>query len=145
MWFPSGMFGRVTKWICFSGILALLPLAASGLAMKLHTRYHHASDLYERGELLLIAATLLATAMGDMITSGTSRFHTKTFVGFATVSLLLGCWICYAVVLDCIVSSQQYEKDFVIFVSPWAFAFSLMTGLACVMLSEEPPKTTPSP
>ena len=37
---------------------------------------------------MLIAATLLATAMGDMITSGSHRLHTKTFVGFVTVSLL---------------------------------------------------------
>jgi hypothetical protein len=125
--------------------MALLPLGASVVAMKLHGRYHHASDLYERGELLLIAATLLATAMGDMITSESGRLHTKTFVGFVTVSLLLGCWICYAVVLDSIISGQDYDKGFVIAISPYAFVFSLVTGLACVMLSEKPPQNILAP
>jgi hypothetical protein len=133
------MFARVLKWICFSGVVSLFPLCASAIAMMMHTRYHNHYALYERGELMLIAATLLTTAAGDMIFSGTHRLKTKIFVGVITLAMLIGAWISYAIVLDCIISNQPYNRDALLVVSPWAFGIALAAGLACVMLSEEPP------
>ena len=132
------MFVRVLKWICFSGLVSLLPLGIAVIVLTMHNQYRDASQLYERGELMLISATLLATAMGDIMTSGFHRIRTKVFVGAVTVALLVGTSVWYATTLESIIAAEAYNHVALLRASPWMFSFSMAAGLACVMLSEEP-------
>ena len=94
-------------------------------------------SLLEHGELFLISAVLLTTAIGDLFASDTHMKRTKMFVGALALGLGGVSAVWYAIIMDCLISNQKFDPTPVIYCSPFIFAFTLLTGLACVMLSTE--------
>jgi hypothetical protein len=70
---------RLAKWLIFSVLLALLPLALNYLHVLTRGGDPTLERLLGKGELLLIAASISAAAVGSVIGSGKDRLIAKVF------------------------------------------------------------------
>lgn len=79
---------RLIRWLVFSVIVALLPLAFNALRL----RTLDPAAIYGRGELLLVTAALTAAAIGDLLgpEASQARVVGKLFIaGGCVVDLVL--------------------------------------------------------
>jgi hypothetical protein len=128
---------RAHRWFWFSGVGSIAPLLILSIVLLTHDKWVGFTALISRGELFLISAVLLAAAFGDLLTSNTQMIKTKLFVGAVSVALGGVSAVWYAVIQECVVCNEVYNANPVIWCSPFIFGFTLLTGLACVMLSTE--------
>lgn len=115
--------------------MSLLPLMLTAITLSNHGKLERWSITWERGEFLLISATLLIAALGEMVASGNHMIKTKICV--TTIVLLMAIGLCswYGSIVESMIMKEEYALDAVIYYSPRVFAFSLLASLACVMLS----------
>jgi hypothetical protein len=126
---------RVHRWFWFTAVGSVLPLLIYAVILVTRGRWAGVSGLIERGELFLIGSVLMATSIGDLLASDTHMKRTKMFVGAMAMGLGGVSAVWYAIILDCVVSQAHYSPDPIIYCSPIIFGATLVTGLACVMLS----------
>lgn len=130
------MVEKIVKWICFSGIVSLLPLVLTGVILANHEHLDSLSLTWERGEFVLIAATLLIAALGDLITSENKHMRkTKMATGLIVMfcAIILCCW--YGSIVESLIAGEKYAKAAVITYSPFFYIFSLFSSLGCLILS----------
>lgn len=128
---------KVHRWFWFTAVGSIAPFLILGLILLTHGGWRGFAPLIERGELLLVSAVLMATAIGDLLASDTHMKRTKIFVGAMAVGLGGVSAVWYAIVLDCVVSVAKFDAQPIVYSSPIIYASTLITGLACVMLSTE--------
>jgi uncharacterized membrane protein YhhN len=128
---------RAHRWFWFSGVGSIAPLLILSVILLTRDRWVGFPALISRGELFLISAVLLATAIGDLLMSNTRMKKTKLFVGALALGLGGVSAVWYAVIQDCVVCGETYNPNPIIWCSPFIFVFTLIAGLACVMLSSE--------
>ena len=127
---------KLTLWILFNVLVALLPFVFRYLGATFSGRLANWENILSDGELLLVAAAVASGALGDLIASNQEDVLPRLVVGgFCLLSLLLSS-LCYAFVKalgDLAIGLNPvaiYQWSLIIFIS----AFT--TGTGCVILSE---------
>lgn len=129
------MWDRINRWAIYGALASLLPLLFLGIALGTHGKLVELSNVWERGELILISATLLFSALGDLNASGGRMSHTKRWVGGICLISTVGLSVWYGAIVESLIGNQSYAKHVVSAWSPGVFLFALIMSLACVMLS----------
>jgi len=128
---------KFTRWLIYSVGLALFPIAANGLIALASRAFENASwssvltVLIGRGELLILAAGLTATAIGDLALTempGIYKRRRTLLSGWAILNLLVASFYFGLI-------SQGYEGGIVV-VSFTSYASAVVCGGWCVFLSE---------
>ena len=131
---------KLMRWLIFSVVLALVPLAFT--ALRLSTRGDSPSLLtcllraISRGELLLIAAILCGRSSGELVGSGTSYRISKTISAGGAVILLMLAALYFADVTAAQLSGQHIEAALVQKVSLILFVCGLFCSASCLTLAE---------
>ena len=128
-------FGRLAKWLIFSVLLALLPLAYNYLHVLTRNGSPSLDVLLGKGELLLVAASISAAAVGSLIGGSKKWLIAKVFAGGGSV-LLLGLASLYYVDVAVPTPGVTLNASVVAKASLLFFAFSVVSGAGCVALEE---------
>ena len=128
---------RSTRWLIFTVGLGLLPILANALIAVARRAFDDPSIwavlmvLFGRGELLILAAGLTATAIGDLALSELSEDlkRLKTVLSGWAIANLFGASVYFGLI------SQGYEGGVVV-VSLCSYVSALLCGGWCVLLSE---------
>jgi hypothetical protein len=127
---------RLAKWLIFSVLLALLPLAYNYLHVLTRTGSPTLEVLLGKGELLLVAASISAAAVGSLIGGTKNWLMAKIFAGGGSV-LLLGLASLYYVDITAPASGEILKVAVIAKTSLLFFGFSVISGAGCVALEEE--------
>lgn len=144
---PSGtkqaIFGGLTRWGFFGVILALIPIIASAIdAFTRDDPHFHFEALFERGELLLVAAAVLGASLAELFAhSGrVSLRNARTFAGLFSGLVLITAAIWFADIQAGIRDKASLDHHRIAIGSMVVFMFALIAGASCVILAqfEEP-------
>jgi hypothetical protein len=130
------MMGRAEKlvrWIMFSVLMSLVPLAASYFGLRLDRRPVHLEMLVARGELLLICTTLGAAAIGELFPSGRENAIGKMFAAGTSLLGLVVCSLYFAAVQ----SRPAADAEPILSASIWLFAGMLVAGGSCLYFAHQ--------
>jgi hypothetical protein len=133
----TGILFRVSRWLFFAVVLALLPIAFGGMSAV--TRVDEAfrlDDLLQHGELLLVTAAVSGASLADLFGAAGSHFRTLRFTAgcFGGVVILAAAgW--FADIAAAIRDGSQVDSHAVAVGSLWLFAFALVSGSTCVIVA----------
>lgn len=130
------MIRKLTIWVLFNVLVALLPFVFRYLGATFAGRLINWQNILSDGELLLVAAAVASGALGDLIASNQEDVLPRLIVGGLCVLSLLLSSLCYAFVRALgdlsigvnILAISQW--------SMWIFASAFATGTGCILLSE---------
>jgi len=117
---------RLTVWVLFGVIIALLPLIAVGIKDAMSAEGFHLCNVLVDGELFVVSAVLAAGALGELLGAAyrTGLGLVVVFAGFGCFATFAGNMMCYMVVADSLPGA-------VVEVSVWLFALTLIpSGVA---------------
>lgn len=140
---------KVTRWLLFGVVIGLLPflfsfvnILASPSSLDSTGWTHTRNALFGRGDLLLIAATLVAASAGDLIGSGREREGGKIVAGFWCLVIFVICVVWYGTIADKIEAKAVYNVGRTARVSLWLFGFSVLCSAGCLLLGDEAKKAS---
>lgn len=128
---------KSTRWLIFSIGLGMFPILANGLVALAARTFVNPSVLsvltvlLGKGEMLILAAGITATAIGDLALAELAAKYkrlTTVLSGWAILNLLVASFYFGLV-------SQGYEGG-VLVVSLFSYASAVLCGGWCVLLSE---------
>ncbi len=126
---------KLVRWFIPTVVIAvILPLGVTSLALLTHERSLNLAALSERGELLIIAAVIGASAIGELAGSRTHRWKTAKMACIcATVVLaaLSAAW--FGIVIS---ATVKIGIDVVSFGSLGLLICTVLSSAGCVLLSE---------
>jgi len=136
---------KLVYWFIFSVIICLLPIIFKGIVILSESGI--TKDIFERlfsrGDILIVAVCISATAIGELLLSKgqDSRWieFFKTLVGGCCVLMLIlaSCYFAYvAYVYREGAVSIQADPVTVSWISIGIFAFSVVTSGGCLILTE---------
>lgn len=129
---------RVWQWLLFAVLFSLLPIAAYALVMVNRGVIQRISDIWCNGELVLIGATLIATASGYLFSATVEVPFYKEAVGALSVVLIVLGIVWWVDVTANILTPGATNAEWPLrYASPWYFGCTLISSVACVMLSKE--------
>lgn len=138
---------KVARWLLFGVIIGLLPFSfsfvnifASEAKPDTVSWVHVRDTLFGRGDLLLIAATLVAASAGDLIGSGREREGGKIIAGFSCFVIFIFCVVWYGIVADKIEAKAGYNIGRTARVSLGLFGSSVLCSAGCLLLGDEAKK-----
>jgi hypothetical protein len=129
-------WAKLVKWLIFSVILALLPLAFNYLRLEMRGQDATLQALLGNGELLLVAAAISAAAIGEVIGSGKAYGAPKFLAGGGALMILALASMQFADVAAA-QALPSYRPGVVVWASQFFFIFAVITGAGCVALSEK--------
>ncbi len=127
---------RLVKWIIFSVILALLPLVFNYLYEVTRKGPPTIAMLLGKGELLLIAASLSAAVVGDLIGTGNKQLMWKLIVG-GSAAILLCITSLYFASISSAPPGEHLNTEIIAKYSLFFFFFSVIVGIACIPFQED--------
>jgi hypothetical protein len=130
------MAEKLVRWLVFSVIFALLPLAFNYLRISIRGTAPTLALLLSRGELLLVCAAIAATAIGELIGSGGERKIAKYVAGGGCVFVLFLASALFAEISTAIYSGAPVNSEFVSNSSIFVFGFTLISSTSCIVLVE---------
>jgi hypothetical protein len=130
------MTERVVRWLIFSVIIALLPLAFNYLRIFIRGTIPSLILLLSHGELLLVSAAIAATAIGELVASGEERKIAKYVAGGGCVSILFLASALFAEISSAIYSGASISSELVSSSSTLMFGFTVISSISCIVLAE---------
>jgi hypothetical protein len=120
----------VIHYAVFSVLLSTLPLAGGYLVRRLESGAGHLQDVTARGELILIAAALVARGLGGILKQGPTKRLVR-YLTWSAVATLALTYLMYGIVFA--VAGRVANIDaFVTQLSVWTYAWGLLVGFSCV-------------
>ena len=126
---------KLTKWLVFSVLLALLPIGYNYLRVLTRGGDPTVENLLGKGELLLVTAGISAAALGNLIGSGKDWLRAKMFAGGGSVIMLILVTL-YFTDITSTPAGQSLNSSVIASYSKWFFLFSVLAGAGCVALEE---------
>lgn len=126
---------KLVKWLFFSVFLALLPLAFNAFGLLFQSQDLTLDGLLQNGELLLVAASLSAAAIGELIGSGPNRRLAKIVSGGGAVLVLCMASFFFAIVAST-TNNENADVSFVAWTSVVFFVCAIFAGGSCLSLAE---------
>ena len=143
----KGRIYKVTRWLLFGVVIGLLPFSFPFVNILVSASgadsidwVHMRNTLFGRGDLLLIAATLVAASAGDLIGSGREREGGKIIAGFWCFVIFIICVVWYGIIADKIEAKAAYNVGRTARISLWLFSFSVLCSAGCLLLGDEAKK-----
>lgn len=124
---------KMTRWIIFNVIIALLPLLLNYFIIRTSGRAADMAMLIAKGEILLISAAIAAGAIGELLNGGDGHRIAKYVAGGSCVILLFmtAGWFTHIHGL-----TSPANIDFITSNSIVLFIATMVTSAWCVTLSE---------
>jgi hypothetical protein len=134
------MFFRFVRW--GAGIvLSLLALAFTAINLARADKLTNISQVWEGGELFLIAVIVTSGALVDLLISKTPHYKRKAFLGLVSVIFLLIFSYWYVEMSSETVflapTHPNTIHNIAMICSPIGFAFAIVLGVACLLLSTD--------
>lgn len=130
------MSQKIFRWLCFSVLVALTPIFFNYLGLLTMKLAPSLNKLLSNGELLLITASMTATAIGEIILSGRNKALMKISACFGCVICLLISALYFAFVSSLTASAKTFDPMIVSWVSIGLYIIAFISSTACVVLSE---------
>ena len=130
------MSEKLVRWLMFSVVLALIPIAFETLSLLTRGKSATVGQMLEHGELYLVATGLCATATGELFGSGERLPRKKIICGGATIIVLLFAALCFADVSAAQIGGGAVEVDVVRNLSLLLLGCAVLSSAACVKLAE---------
>lgn len=124
---------KLTRWIIFNVMVALVPLFAGYLGLQLGREEPGLHVLTARGELLLVSSAIAAAAVGELIPAGRSKAAFKLCAGGTCILLVLVSSLVFAGIQ----ARQDTDPKSVLGLSLGLFAGTLLASFTCVYLAHE--------
>lgn len=138
------MINRMIKWLIFSVLIALLPILFNLLFAMTYGGEIALTRLLGRGELLLIAVGLCATALGDVLFANGSFTRSRPrlwralrlVVGGACVLVIAASSFYYALASERYSQGLQAREEAVLVISSICYATAVICSGISVWLTE---------
>lgn len=131
------MFTRVTRWLLYTLILSVFPIASAALArvfLKIHLSI---SELLGAGELLMICCAVCAAAVGELVGTKPKKPGWKLSCVCACIAIVGVTLIAYTIVVVAILKKIPYDESIVANISIFLFIVSGIVSSVCVGLAHE--------
>jgi len=130
------MSDKILRWLIFSVVIALLPLAFNLLRFSSRGTPLSLLTILSNGELLLISAAIAAAAAGELFASGQNYIKAKLFAGGGCVIVLILASFLFADISVAIASGEKISQEAVSTNSIVIFILTVVASGSCVALSE---------
>lgn len=131
------MAEKITRWIIFDVVVALLPLAFNALRSITKTGTCTLEAVTGKGELLLIASALCAAAIGQLLASDQPKYKVRRLLaGGATTALLMLAALYFAFADDFPKVAAAAAIQRVCYVSITMFVFGVIASVSCLVIAE---------
>lgn len=130
------MVERLIRWFLFSVVVALLPIGFNLFRIVMRGGQASVEALTGHGELLLVAAAICATALGEIITDTSSRRIPKLVAVGASVIILVFASLSFADIAAGQASGDKIESTRVAWSSLTVLFFAVLAGGSCIALTE---------
>lgn len=127
---------RVTKWIFFSVVIAIIPLIAVYLLLVIKGQQPGYRDIFGKGELFLIVIALCGAAIGDLVTAQKAKLSTKLISGGLTLVVLLLASLLYAYISSETGPIADVAKDQIALISGALFLIGAFSCGCCIAVAE---------
>src|SRR6202007_2501068 len=125
------MAERLLKWSIFSITLSLLPLAFTAVQAAVRGKPITLTDVTEKGEVVLVAAVLCATSLGEVfIAKYDGRMARLALGGFAVLIIVAATWA-YGDISSAVSANQTVDKAFICSLSKIIFGAAVLGSLSC--------------
>jgi hypothetical protein len=131
---------KVLKWLMFSVLLALVPIAFgvlsyasrnSGLGLQVST-----ARILSHGELLLVASALCAAAVGESFGEGKKYRIPKLLSAGCAIIILLFSALYFADASAAYLAEVEYNENLVRTTSIYVFIAAVIASGSCIALAE---------
>jgi hypothetical protein len=124
---------KLTRWIIFNVMVALVPLFAGYLGLQLGREEPGLHTLTARGELLLISSAIAAAAVGELIPAGRSKATFKLCAGGTCILLVLVSSLVFAAIQ----ARPDADPQAILSTSVGLCVGTLLASFSCVYLAHE--------
>ena len=128
---------RFVKWIIFSVIIALLPLAFNFLSLQTKGGSPTLEQICSKGELLLICVGISAAALGELMGGGGGWTLARLLAGGGSLVILIFSALWFADISTCIAEQIAYNTGFVARGSILVFMIGTLCSGLCIVLSQD--------
>lgn len=131
----QSMIEKLTVWLIFSVILALLPVLFNAVLTFIKGQTPSFAQLLQKGELLIIAVAIGADATGKLVGTGSGRKVPKILAsGGCIILILLSSLLFSAISTNSLGAS--FDPARVAFFSSFVFLMTVIAGGSCTLLAE---------
>jgi len=123
---------KIIRWLIFSVLLALMPVGLNCLFTFTVGKVPTLASLFSRGELLLISASIVARAMGELMTAQSNRRISKLIAGGSGVIMHMTASAWFGLIS----AGIAMNADFVSWVSIVFFVIAMLVS-GCILLITE--------
>ena len=136
--FGGGREAMVEKIVHFliAVAVSLTPIAFNALRMLTRGQSPTLEALSGRGAILLVAAAISASAIGELFASGADKRLRKRLAGGSTIIILLLTSFWFADISGAVLSGEAIDLRMVTIGSVMMLVMSTIGGASCVALSE---------
>ena len=127
---------KIIRWVIFSVIVALLPIIFNGLVLLTKGNLFEIETLTGRGELLLIAAAMAASAIGELIASGKTMASIKLIAGGCCLIVLSMASLYFAHVSYALMAKEFVDYLIVSKISINLYVASIVSSSCCIILAD---------
>jgi hypothetical protein len=126
---------KLLRWWIFGAVISVLPLLLVYMALKAKAQPVDAEMLIGNGELLVIVWVLAASAIGELFgSSGTNQWVKVLFGGLTLIVIIVAAFF-FSTVTEAHVNHVKVDVGYVVWVSKWLFAISLVPCSICILAS----------
>ena len=127
---------RVGKWLLFSVLFALIPLAFVWLSGLLRGADRDLAVIIGKGELFLVIIALSGAAIGDLMMSSRPKAIAKLLGGGFTLLVLLMSAFLYVDIFNAVSTGSQLDSGWIVNISAALFGLSLLSNGCCIAVAE---------
>jgi len=132
---------RFVKWFFFGLIFGLAPLIGDYLVQSVHPMPSLPpvgwSDVFGRGELLLVCAGIVGAGVGELIGSGREWLVFKLICGGASVVILFVAVTLYSNIASDLRLGASYDRVALISKSIYLFIATVIFSVGCILSGED--------
>jgi hypothetical protein len=130
------MLQKLTRWLIFSVLLALVPIAVSCVVQVAHGKELRISPALAHGELLLITASLCAASCGELFGTAPRYALGKIIAGGLSVLILVLATLLFSEVVSAWASGVPLVESITARTSMVLFCTSVVACGSCIALAE---------
>lgn len=130
------MLQRLIRWLIFSVIVALLPLAFNAFMILVTGKELSLLLICSNGELLIISAAISAAAIGELFSSNYPHQIPKYLAGGGCVISLCVASLMFAYIAGAAKSNVTLEGQVILNSSLIMFIFAILSSGSCIAIAE---------
>jgi hypothetical protein len=127
---------KLAHWFIFSVLIALVPILANAITLKIHDSYSSLESVISRGQLLLITSGLCAASAGTLIGTDNKLIIWKIVAGGTAFFIFSISTFVYAQVNSSIQTGTNINQGLIVKFSISLFVSALISCAACIILAE---------